>query len=616
MPPRAPAPGDLPSPADRRWRPADAAAGASSISPEILRELAIGPVLARLLARRGLVGREAIRDFLEPKLDALHDPFALTGVRAVVDRLRRAVEAGETILIFGDYDVDGLTASVQLRAALHRVGAAPGTVEIFIPHRLEHGYGLRVATVESEILPKRPGVLITVDCGISAVEGVRRAVEAGIDVIVTDHHLVPDQLPAGCLIVNPKQPGCDYPNKELCGAGVAFKIVQALEADLPGKVGPIESYLRVAALGTVADMVPLLGENRAIARLGTRALAGAKAPGLRALMKSLKLEGKAPSSWDLGFRIGPRLNAAGRVDVASRALALFETKDTAVAEAVVEELERLNRERQELERRITGEARGMVLERFPGGVGVPAGLILASERWHPGVLGISASRIAREFHRPTILLALEPAEGLARGKGSGRSIPEVSIHACLGEQRELLAEFGGHDAAVGLTLVVEPGPSEGETLDRLRRRVEELETRFAATVRARHDHSVFAPELAFELELTLAEAADPKLLDDLARLEPTGQGNPRPLFVARGVAASRSRAAGKSDGRVGELGDGDGGRLRFVAWDVDDAGRALLDGQKPVDVAFQLDEDDWNGRRQPQARILDLRPAVDRDEGA
>ncbi len=520
-----------------RIRPSDPEADRLS------REASVPPAIAALLLARGVgTGAEA-RAFLEPHADALHDPDRLLGAPEAADILVSAARAGRRIVVFGDYDVDGVTSVAQLRAALLRAGA---DAIAFLPHRLKDGYGLRPDTVRQVLRDLQPGVLVTVDCGITAIEGVAVARAAGVDVIVTDHHLVPDELPAGAVVVNPRQPGCPYPEKELAACGIAMKLSQSV-ARRAGVTLSQEALLRAAALGTIADLVPLKGENRTIAALGLAALASARAPGLRALLRESGVaEGRPPTSEEVAFRIAPRLNAAGRLDTARLALALFEEKDAARAFEIAHELSTRNSERQTIERRVTAEARERIARECD--VENESILILAAPDWHRGVLGIAASRLAREFHRPVLLFSLE--NGLARG--SGRSIPGVSLHGLLKEVEELFDEFGGHEQAVGGSL---PEARFAALRDAAR-----------ATFAARVPRELLRPVLEAEAELAL-ETVSVDLLGWLERLEPHGMGNARPVFASRVQTASAFRPLGQTGVR-GRLRRAAGGPdLECLSWD-------------------------------------------------
>ncbi|MGE5276982.1 MAG: single-stranded-DNA-specific exonuclease RecJ [Acidobacteriota bacterium] len=469
------------------------------------------PAIAVLLARRGVRTAEQAREFLRPDPAGLHDPLSMKGIEEAAGILVSAAARGQRVVVFGDYDVDGVTAVAQLRAALSRAGA---DAVAFLPHRLRDGYGLKPETVRRVLALQRPAVIVTVDCGITALEGVACARAAGVDVIVTDHHLVGGELPEGAVVVNPRQPGCGYPYKDLAACGIAFKLAQAV-ARRAGFALSAESLLRVACLGTIADLVPLTGENRIIASAGLAALARARAPGLAALLREAGIpEGEAPGAQEVAFRVAPRLNAAGRLDTAELALSLFEERDPARAAGVAAELSRRNALRQSIERRVVAEAR----ERLGRSGGPGAAVIVeADPQWHRGVLGIAASRLAREYHRPVLLFGFDGE----RAVGSGRSIPGVPLHDTLKDLGSFFLEFGGHDQAVGGAL---PASRWAEFREAAR-------SHFTARIDPERLERIEEAELDLPLEHVTEELAE-----SLSRLEPHGSGNPQPVF--RCAAAS------------------------------------------------------------------------------
>ncbi len=505
------------------------------------REAGVSPTLATLLLRRGVETGEAARRFLRPDAEGLHDAFLLAGAAAAADLLVSTARRGGRVVVFGDYDVDGVTAVAQLRAALARAGAEAAA---FIPHRLRDGYGLKPVTVRRVLEELRPSTIITVDCGIGALEGVACAREAGVEVIVTDHHLVPDELPAGAIVVNPRQPGCPYPYKELAASAVAMKIAEAV-GRAAGRGVSRDSLLRAACLGTIADLVPLEGENRVIASLGLAALASARAPGLKALLAEAGLPpGATPTAEEVAFRIAPRLNAAGRLDTAMLALSLFEERDAGRAAAVARELSSRNAERRALERRVVSEARARI-----GSEPDEVLLVEADAAWHRGVLGIAASRLAREYHRPVLLFGMDGG----RVSGSGRSIPGVSLHGILKELAGAFLDFGGHDQAVG-------GSLPADSFEAFREGARAL---FRARVRP--ETLVRSAEADAELPL---DGITETLAQELALLEPHGAGNPRPVFLARGVAAAGAFLPVGSSGLRGRL-VAAGRAVRAIAWQPD-----------------------------------------------
>ncbi|HEY1252124.1 MAG TPA: single-stranded-DNA-specific exonuclease RecJ [Thermoanaerobaculia bacterium] len=561
------------------WRLSSGDPGAAS---RLAREADVSPTVAGLLRRRGVETAEQARGFLSPDAAGLHDPARLLGAELAADILVSAARRGRRVVVFGDYDVDGVTAVAQLRAALARVGA---DARAFIPHRLRDGYGLKPGTVRRVLAELSPAVIVTVDCGITAVDGVAAAREAGVDVIVTDHHLVPDALPAGAVVVNPRQPGCAYPEKELAACGIALKIAEAI-ARRAGVALSRESLLRAACLGTIADLVPLTGENRVIAAAGLAALAGARAPGLRALLEEAGVPpGTAPTSEEVAFRIAPRLNAAGRLDSALLALSLFEERDPQRARLTARELSLRNAQRQSLERRVVAEARERI-ERDESAEGASL-IVEADPGWHRGVLGIAASRLAREYRRPVLLFGVEGD----RVSGSGRSIPGVALHALMSRLRHHFSDFGGHSQAVGASLPA----------DRFEGFREEARALFRAQVPA--EALLRCEEAEAELEI---DGVDDALVRELALLEPHGAGNPRPVFLARGALAAGPWAAVGERGLRGKLRlAGPGGHLRAVAWSPDPELARLAAGAAPFEIHYRLAaQRDWG----LQAEVLAARP--------
>ena len=503
-------------------------------------------LLAALLNARGIDTPEEASEFFHPSPTALHDPFCMRGAEEASEVLLSAARGGRRIVVFGDYDVDGVTAVAQLRAALLYAGA---DAVAFLPHRLRDGYGLKPETVRRVLEELRPAVLITVDCGIGAVEGVDVARRGGAQVVVTDHHLVPDQLPSGAVLVNPKQPGCRYPYKELAACGIAMKIAEAVVRRAGLKV-PRESFLRAVCLGTIADQVPLTGENRVLAAAGLEALARPRGPGLAALLREAGVPpGRPPTAEEVAFRIAPRLNAAGRLDTAELALSLFETRDPVLAAETARQLTLRNAERQRIEKRIAWQARERIeRELDPGRDSV---IVLVQEGWHRGVLGIVASRLAREYNRPVVLLALEGE----RASGSGRSIPGVSLHGILKEISHLFDEFGGHDQAIGGSL-----PSA---------RVPEFCEAARAVFAARVPPDRLLAVCEAEADLPLSRAT-PELLAALELFEPHGAGNPRPVFHSSDVRLAGPPSPVSESGLRGRLRNG-GASIGFICWE----GKAL-----------------------------------------
>jgi single-stranded-DNA-specific exonuclease len=471
-------------------------------------------VLARLLAMRGIADREGAERFLTPSLSHLHSPYSMSGLKAAVERIEAAIERKEGILIYGDYDVDGTTAIVILKTAIELCGGAP---DFHVPHRIKEGYDLRGDVIE-RAAAAGIRLIISVDAGIRAFAAAETARRAGVDLIVTDHHLPgPDGVPQALAVLNPNQAGCDYPCKALCGAGVAFKLAQALmERRLSHRDQGVllKSFTKIAAIATIADAVPLTGENRVFARLGLEALRTAVNPGLKALLEVAQVSGRPLTSGEVGFRIGPRINAAGRMDVAADVIELFSTKDTARAHEIAAKLDKLNTERQEEERRILAS----ITARFEEDPALRDAycIVIDGDGWHRGVIGITATRVVERYGRPTLVVARDGDEA----HGSGRSIRAFHLLNALESCSGLFTRFGGHAHAVGFSL-----PSS---------RVPDLRAHMDAYARQHLTLADFEPALDFDAELPLDQIT-PELFQLLSRMEPFGVGNPEPVFVARNV---------------------------------------------------------------------------------
>jgi single-stranded-DNA-specific exonuclease len=464
---------------------------------------------ARLLAVRGIQTAEQAHKFLTPSLQDLHSPSLMTGLRVAVERLRAAIERGETVLIYGDYDVDGTTAIVILKTAIELCG---GQAEYHVPHRIREGYGMRDEVIE-QAADRGIRIIISVDTGIRAFAAGETAQRRGIDLIVTDHHLPQaNGVPKALAVVNPNQDGCDYPCKSLCGAGVAFKIAQALLEET-GRERLLPSFLKMVAIATIADAVPLIGENRVFAKLGLEGLRKPVNAGLRALLTNCQLDGSRPlSASDIAFRVAPRLNAAGRMDVAEHVIQLFTEKDATKAADIALRLNQLNGDRQQEEQRILEEIQRKI-EASPE-MREAYCLVLEGEGWHRGVIGICATRVVERYRRPTLIFSCEEGEA----HGSGRSIEAFHLLQALESCPELFSRFGGHAHAVGCSLPVDKIP--------------ELRSRLEAFARERLTPQDFIPILHYDAEISLDDVKhDFWLL--LQKLEPFGAGNPVPVFVAR-----------------------------------------------------------------------------------
>ena len=524
-----------------------------------------------LLARRGVGDPQAARAFLTPSLEQLHDPFLLAGMEDAVGRLTQAREAAEPVAVVGDYDVDGVSATALLVAVLRACGIQTHPV---LPHRLRDGYGFKPTHVErAQELGCR--VIVTVDCGISSGEAVAEAQKVGLDVIVTDHHLPGEALPEGVRLINPRQDGCSYPFPDLAGVGLALKLSQAL-ADRLGRPIPVLQLLRIACLGTIADLVPLVGENRTIASLGLDALSKTRSVGLCALMERAGI--KPPlSADDVGYRIGPRINAAGRLASPDEALELLLSRDPERAEELAGELEKRNRDRQEEERKVVDEARERIAEEAADS----SVAVAWSEGWHRGVVGIAAGRLARERSRPTLLFAVDGDSAT----GSGRSVPGISLHGFFQRWEERYESFGGHDQAIGMTV-------PRSELEGLRREWAEAATEWPDDLLAKR----------YEYELALeAEALDLSFLESLSRLEPHGQKNPRPLLrVSPLRLTGKTRHFGK--GHLSATARGRSGAVKLLGWRWQEREQDLA-GEFEALGYLELD----NYTRRPVLRLVDAR---------
>ena len=471
--------------------------------------------LARLLMRRGLIEADAAARYLNPCIDHLFAPEMMTGVRAAVDRLDSAIERKEPMLIYGDYDVDGTMAIIILKTAIELCG---GAADFHVPHRIREGYDLRDDVIERSAAA---GIrlIISVDMGIRAFAPADTAQRLGVDLIVTDHHLPgSDGVPKALCVVNPNQEGCTYPYKQLCGAGVAFKVAQGLmqrRLDQKDHSRMLRSFMKVVAIATIADAVPLTGENRVFAKLGLDALRRAVNPGLKALLEVAQISAKRPpNSTEVAFRIAPRINAAGRMDVARDVIELFSVKDTERARLLAGKLDRLNAERQEEERRIVKA----VEERIAGDPALNEAycIVVDGEGWHRGVIGIAATRVVERYHRPAIVIARDGEEAF----GSGRSIRPFHLLEAIEASHNLFTRYGGHSHACGFSI-----PAAN---------VAQLRAELDAFARTRLTPADFDPVLDAEAELELDEVT-PSLYRLLRMLEPYGTGNHEPAFISRGV---------------------------------------------------------------------------------
>jgi single-stranded-DNA-specific exonuclease len=533
------------------------------------RELGVSHAFAQILVRRGLADSGAARRFLAPR--EAHGPSAFAGIDLTVDLIRRHVQGGSRVVVHGDYDVDGVCATAIMVRALQRLGADAGW---FLPSRTEDGYGLSPDTVR-RLAQRGTDLLITVDCGITAVEEVAQARAAGLDVVITDHHAprADGRLP-DCPIVHPSV--CGYPCRELCGTAVAFKLAEALGSETIG------DELELVALATVADLMPLTGENRRLVRDGLAALAGTARLGLRALMASARVDPSSLDAGALGFRLAPRINAAGRLRRPDAGLELLLTDDWERAQEIAAELEAVNAERRAVEQRIGWEAEAQIAQ-----LGERSIFVLAGEGWHPGVIGIVASRVVERHHRPAILIALDDD---GSGQGSGRSVPGFDLLAALDSASAHLSSYGGHRAAAGLRI-------ERESLDRFREDVERHAERALTSELLQPVERIDAVVSGSELGLGLAE--------ELRLLEPCGSGNPAARLLVPGARFDDVRPMG--EGRHARFSVSSGGsRARAVAFGCD--GRVDDRAGEPLDATFKLERNVWNGAIEPRLVFCHGRP--------
>jgi single-stranded-DNA-specific exonuclease len=571
------------APLARRW--VLPTAPDEAVVERLARELRLPPAFCRLLAQRGHASVEGAKSFLRPHAGQIHPPGLLAGMDAAVERLRRAVQTGETILVHGDYDVDGICSTALMVRALRRMGAR---AEPFVPHRLVDGYDLSEAGVRAAV-EAGATLILTGDCGVVAHGAVERAASLGIDVVVTDHHTPGPTLPAAVAVVNPSRADCAYPDKGLAGVGVAYKLCCALAEALDYPVERLSCYLDLVAVATLADLAPLTPENRALVRWGLRILPQTPNPGLRALLRSTGLEGKGEvTAGQVGFVLAPRINAVGRMGEAARGVRLLLTDDPAEAEAIAGELEAENRWRREVDGRTLREAMGMLERSYDPER--DRGIVLASADWHPGVIGIVASRVVERIHRPTVLVSLGPEEG----RGSARSVPGFHLYEALRDCSEHLVRYGGHRMAAGCSL----HPS----------RLEGFRAAFDARARAALDGDLLVPEVRIDQEISLSEAGE-ELCRLLKHAAPFGVGNPTPVFlVRRAEVAGYPRVVGSGHLKLA-LTDGER-RLEAIGFGMGERIGEANPAMGPIDVAFKLEENVWNGRTTVQARLVDLRPSL------
>jgi single-stranded-DNA-specific exonuclease len=549
-----------------------------AVVAQLQEDLRLPHALCRLLAVRGFGAPGEAKTYLRPRLDQLHDPCFMDLDRAV-ERMARALREQETILVHGDYDVDGICSTTLMVRTIRALG---GKAVPFIPNRMRDGYDLTAAGVQAA-RENGATLVLTCDCGTSAHRPIAELQASGIDVIVSDHHLPGGPLPPAFAVLNPKRPGCPSPDKDLAAVGVAFKLALALTRAVGGNENHVYRLLDLVALATIADVAPLRGENRIFVRYGLKLLNDPERPGIRAMIRAAGLEGRAMTSGRVGFVLAPRLNAAGRLGSAMRGVELLLTTTEAEANPIARELEELNAQRQEIDRATLKQAREMVLAMD---LSSTFGIVLAEEGWHPGVIGIVASRIVEEFGRPTLLIALEKGEG----KGSGRSISAFDLHSGLTACKDLFIRFGGHHSAAGVTIAQD--------------RVAEFARQFNEVAASRLTEDDLVPEMRVDLEVPL-DQANPDLESLLRHLEPCGISNPSPLLVTRSVSvAATPRTVGK-DGLKLVLKAGDV-EITALGWGMAPRAKELEVGMT-IDIAYRLERDEYRGECRLQARLADFR---------
>jgi single-stranded-DNA-specific exonuclease len=551
-------------------------------------QLRISPLLARILVLRGLTAADSAQRYLSSSLRAdLPSPFLMLGMDPAVDRIIHAIQKKELICIWGDYDVDGTTGAAVLVAFLREVGAEP---IYYIPHRIDEGYGLNVNGI-ARLKQRGVNLIVTVDCGISNPGEVDAARELGLDIVIVDHHQPPEELPPALAVINPHRKDCCFPDKGLCAAGLAFYLVIGLRAKLRAagwfarsEDPDIRRYLDIVTLGTIADMVPLKGVNRTLLRRGLTELGNSTRPGILALKQVADIPPGPVSAGQVGFQLGPRINAAGRVDYGLKVVELLTTSSNEVALRIAQELDEHNRERRAIEAEVLKQALAHAEARMSGDVRYS--LVLGGDGWHPGVLGIVASRIVERFYRPTVIVGLEGDSG----KGSARSIR--GFHMVEGFRRcaDHLEKFGGHEYAGGLSIKTE--------------KLQHFSDAFEIVAREFLQPADLSPPLEIDGSLAFSEIGFP-LMRELANLKPFGVGNPEPLFMTEGVEVCERKLFSN------------GARFRFrhgqriiggVAFGIDESFPGVPGSI--IDVAYRLCENEWNGTSTVELKVVDARPSA------
>ena len=550
---------------------------------ELEGRIGLHPLVCQILANRGFRSVEEVDKFLEPSLQDLYDPFLMLGMEKAVERIVQALHSREKIVIYGDYDVDGITSISLMVRYLRQLG---GDVGYYIPHRMVEGYGLSEAGLDS-VRRMGASLVVTVDCGISAAEAIDYARGIGLEMIVTDHHEPGEgRLPDAVALLNPKLPGDDYPEKELAGIGVAFKLCQGLSDKLGVSQHQLNEHLDLVAIGSIADIVPLLGENRIFAKLGLGKMQTSEKPGIRALIDLAGLKGKPLSSSDIVFSMAPRINAVGRMGDAERGVMLFLTDDMQEAHRLADILEQENRSRREVDIQTLNEAREAILDQVD--LEERWTIVLHSAQWHPGVLGIVASRIVEEYYRPTVLISFDET---GEGRGSARSVANFHLHNALKHCAEHLEVFGGHKYAAGLQVRREKLDDFIEAFDRVARQMMK--------------ESDLVPEISVDLEIDLADASD-GLLESINRFRPYGPGNPKPVLVASELSVvGYPKIVGTNHLKMRVRKDSH--QLEVIGFGMADKLKEINTAREKISIAFVLEENVWNNQRQLQANLKDIK---------
>jgi len=553
----------------------------SKISKKFAEELQVPEIIANILLSRNVDTYQEAVAFLKPSADFMHDPFLMKGMNEAVDRILMAVKNKEKIIIYGDYDVDGVTSTAVLYILLKEMG---GEVSFYIPERIKEGYGLSINGIK-EGINRSASLMISVDCGITNHKEISFAKENKLDFIICDHHEPLDELPGALSILNPKQKDDNYPFKELAGVGVVFKLIQGIIEKTGSDPADALKFIDIVAIGTSADVVPLLGENRFIVKKGIEKIMSDPSLGVMALLETSGMINAEIKNWNIIYRIAPRINAGGRIGSAEKSVQLLITNDINEALSIANILENQNRKRKSIDENILKDALELVEERFDPKSDYS--IVLAKENWHLGVIGICASRIVERFYRPTVMISI--SDGI--GKGSARSIPEFDIYSALKECSEIMAEFGGHKLAAGLTI-------REENIDKFVYLFEEI-------VRKKLTHNNLVPKLKIDGYIVLDDINE-EIVRMLKYFEPYGPENEKPLFAARNLQVVDDPKVLKNNHLKFKVRD------HYVIFDAIGFGMGNLKyrlepGAKNLDMAFNIDENYWCGKKSIQLKVKDLK---------